>query len=179
MLIALYRNNIIRRKIWYLKLIFHCVDIAKVNAWLLCRRHCQQKEVSKKLQINPRTFTTQIASAFTLAGKDPKRTIGWPRRSISPKPPVERNLAVPSPVADIQFDKVAHWPEIDGNRSRCRKCNMTCTVKCSKCKIGLCLNKDKNCFKDFHNSLLVLSHSFVPKNLIFLSFLLPLSDDVA
>ena len=34
-LIALCRTNIITRKRWYFKLIFHCVDIAKVNAWLL------------------------------------------------------------------------------------------------------------------------------------------------
>ena len=101
MLIAFYRTNIITRKRWYLKLIFHCVDIAKVNAWLVYRRHCQQKEVSKKLPINLRTFTTQIASAFTLAGKDPRRIVGRPRRSISPKPPVGRNPTVPSPVADI------------------------------------------------------------------------------
>ena len=47
MLIALYRTNIITRKIWYLKIIFYCVDIAKINAWLLYRRHFQQKEVSE------------------------------------------------------------------------------------------------------------------------------------
>ena len=151
MVIDLYRTNIITRKRSYLKLIFHCIDIAKVNPWLLYLRHCQQKEVSKKLQMNLRTFTTKIASAFTLAGKDLKRTVGWPRCSISPKPPVGRNPAVPSPVADIRFDKVAHWPEIDGNRSRCQKCNMACTVNCSKCKVGLYLNNDRNCFKDFHN----------------------------
>ena len=134
MLIALYRTNITRKRC-YLKIIFHCVDIAKVNAGLLYPRHCQQKEVSKKFQMNWRTFTTQIAFAFTVAGKDPKRTVGQPRSSISLKPSVGRNPAVPSPVADIRFDKVAHWPEIDGNRSRCRKYNMTCTVKCSKCKV--------------------------------------------
>ena len=51
--------------------------------------------------MNLRTFTTQIASAFTLEGKDPKRTVGRPRWSITPKPLVGRNPAVPSPVADI------------------------------------------------------------------------------
>ena len=100
-LIALYRTNNITRKRWYLKIIFHCVHVAKVNAWLLYQRHFQQKEVSRKLQMNLRTFTTQIASAFTLEGKDPKRTVGRPRWSITPKPLVGRNPAVPSPVADI------------------------------------------------------------------------------
>ena len=145
MVITLYRTNIITRKRWYPKLIFYCVDIAKVNGLLLHWKHFQQK------QINLRTFTTQIDSAFTLAGKDPERLVGRPRHSISPKPPVGRNPAVPLPVADIRFDKVAHWPEIDSNHSHCRKCNMTCTVKCFKCMVGLCLNKNRNSFKDFRN----------------------------
>lgn len=62
-----------------------------------------------------------------------------------------RNPAVPAPVAEIQFDKVVHWFEVDVNRYRCRKRNMTYTVKCSKCEVGLWLKKDINYFKDFHN----------------------------
>ena len=79
--------------------------------------------------MNVRTITTQIASAFTLAGKDPRKTVDWSRRSISAKLPVGRNLVVPLPLADFQCDKVVHWPEIDENRSPCQKCNMTCNVK--------------------------------------------------
>ena len=41
-LIALYRTTI-KSKRWYLKVLFHCVDIAEVNAWLLYRRHCDQQ----------------------------------------------------------------------------------------------------------------------------------------
>ena len=128
--------------------------------------------------MNLTTFTTQIASAFTLVDKDPKRTVGRQRHSMSPKPPVGRNPAVTSPMVDIQFGKVTRWPEIDGNRSRCQKCNNTCTVICFKCKVGLCLNKDRHCFKNFHNQLLVFSHSFLPKKmpqaaLIFCQFYYP------
>ena len=36
MLISLYRTSF-KTKRWYLKLLFHCVDIAKVNSWLLYR----------------------------------------------------------------------------------------------------------------------------------------------
>ena len=78
---------------------------------------------------------------ITLAATDTKKTVNQPRHSISPKPPV----------ANTQFEKVAHWPEIDRNRSCCQKCNMACTVKCSKCKVGLCFNKKRNCLKDFYN----------------------------
>ena len=93
-LIALYKTNIITRKRWYLILIFHCVDIAKVNAWLLYRRHCQQQKILKKLQMNLKTFTTQITFAFTLAAKDTKKTVDQPRHSISLKPSVGRNPVI-------------------------------------------------------------------------------------
>ena len=43
MLISLYRTQV-KPKRWYIKVLFHCVDIAKVNAWLLYKRHCIQLE---------------------------------------------------------------------------------------------------------------------------------------
>ena len=45
MLIVFYKTSI-KSKRWYLKVLFHCVDIAKVNAWLLYRRYCDQQKVS-------------------------------------------------------------------------------------------------------------------------------------
>ena len=47
MLISLYRT-LIKTKRWYLKVLFHCIDIAKVNAWLIYRHHCSQLKLSKK-----------------------------------------------------------------------------------------------------------------------------------
>ena len=38
MLISVYRTNIKAKRL-YLKVLFHCLDIAKVNAWLLYQRH--------------------------------------------------------------------------------------------------------------------------------------------
>lgn len=86
--------------------------------------------------MHTRNFPTQIASAFTLEGKNVKGTVGQPRRTISSKPPVEWNPGIPEPVADTKFDKVVHWSEVDGNCSRCRKFYMTYTLKCSMCEVG-------------------------------------------
>ena len=49
MLIAIYRTKI-KTKRWYLKVLFHCLDIAKVNASLLYCLHCVLKKVPKKQQ---------------------------------------------------------------------------------------------------------------------------------
>ena len=42
MLVSLYRIQVKTRR-WYIKVFWYLVDICKVNAWLLYRRHCQQK----------------------------------------------------------------------------------------------------------------------------------------
>ena len=46
MVISLYRITIKTRR-WYIKIFWHLVDMAKVNAWLLYRRHCDHLHVPK------------------------------------------------------------------------------------------------------------------------------------
>ena len=47
MLILLYRTKI-KTNCSYLKVLFPCADIAKVDAWLPYRRHCNQLNVPKE-----------------------------------------------------------------------------------------------------------------------------------
>ena len=47
MVISLYRS-LMKCKRWYLKVLVHCVDICKVNGWLLYRRHANQISISRK-----------------------------------------------------------------------------------------------------------------------------------
>ena len=64
MLISLYRTAF-KTKRWYIKVIFHLVDIAKVNSWLVYRRHCDQLMIQKKSQLSLLQFTSAIADALT------------------------------------------------------------------------------------------------------------------
>ena len=63
MLMSLYRTNF-KTKQCYLKVLFHCVDICKVNAWLLYRRHSDQMRISAKQQLSLLRFTSIIASSL-------------------------------------------------------------------------------------------------------------------
>ena len=64
MVVALCRTTI-KFKRRYFKVPFHCVDIAKVNAWLLYRRQCDQQKVPKKLQMSLLKFPSSIALTLT------------------------------------------------------------------------------------------------------------------
>ena len=115
-----------------------------ISTTLPAAEFCKQKVlVAEKIP-------TQIAESLQLQNKDSERKPGRPKGSISPTSYVGWKPSVPAPIPSVRYDSTSHWPEIDGNLSRCRRCDMTCTVKCSKCGVRLCLNKDRNCFKDYH-----------------------------
>ena len=85
MLIALYRCKV-KTKRWYLALIFHALDIAKVNAWLLYRRFCSQLGISNRKQMSLLTFTSRLADALIKSNKPSSvpRSVGrLAKRSLS------------------------------------------------------------------------------------------------
>uniref|UniRef100_F6X7P9 PiggyBac transposable element-derived protein domain-containing protein n=1 Tax=Ciona intestinalis TaxID=7719 RepID=F6X7P9_CIOIN len=126
MLISLYRTEVKTRR-WYIKIFWHCIDIAKVNAWLLYRRHCNEMSISKKSQ---RTLLKRKLENDTLPGKKP---------------------FTPTPNEILRFDQISHWPEPRSQRGRCRLCKSGYSqIYCSKCHVCLCLKSSNNCFKEFH-----------------------------
>ena len=109
-LISLYRTNI-KTKCCYIKILFHCVDISKVNSWNLYRRHCIQLRKSKKSQLTLLQFSIGIADGIARAGH-PMRITGRPSKlqSNEPTPPTKRKSSILIPVSDIHYDGIHHWP---------------------------------------------------------------------
>ena len=157
MLIALYRTKI-KSKRWYLLLIFHGVDIAKINAWLLYKRYCSQLKISYKKQMSLLIFISKLSDALIKAGKESscKRPAGRPSKRASEASDAEtpkrgRAAVVALPDVDSRFDMFGHWPEYRKKKNKCRLCKSGYSrVYCLKCNICLCLTSDRNCFKDFH-----------------------------
>ena len=152
MLIFLYRTPI-KTKIWYLKVLFHYVDIAKVNAWLVYRHHCNQLKVSKKSYLSLIKFTMMIAAALTKS-RITQRAACCPSKTKSDGDlPIERRKQLaPVSVADSQYDNVFHWPECCKKKSKCRFCKTgTKRVYCTKCDMCPCLSKSRNCFVAYHS----------------------------
>ena len=151
MLISLYRIDFQARKRWYLKIITHCVNICNVNAWLLYKMFSDQLDVPKKEQRSFLDFTKEVADALLSAGKGPKEAAGK-KGAVLPSvcKSVGKKTMVANPVADVGFDGLHHWPEFEDTRNRCRVRSMLSYICCSKCKINLCLQKDRNFFVAFH-----------------------------
>ncbi|KAJ8879910.1 hypothetical protein PR048_020530 [Dryococelus australis] len=114
MLIALYRRNI-GVEIFYLRIVFHIIDICIVNAWRLYRHHCTQRGFTKHTPLL--AFRSDIAHALLKAGHSVVRKRGWPSQdSPSPSAVKKRTPSIPNPVDDVRFDHIGHWPEHLANR---------------------------------------------------------------
>ncbi|XP_040072936.1 piggyBac transposable element-derived protein 2-like [Ixodes scapularis] len=153
-LIAYYRIQL-RSKKFYLKLFFHFLDMVIVVSWLLYRRDCQSLGVPKNKQRDLLKFRLGIAEALCKQGKDlSSKKRGRPSGSLQAQLEMKKRRGPTShiPNEDVRTDSTGHWPVVKDTRQRCKKpgCKGHTNVMCSKCNAHLCLNKNTNCFFDFH-----------------------------
>ena len=142
MLCSLYKYKL-RSKRWYIYIFYHTLTIALVNAWLLYRRDCKILNIRA---MPLRKFQAMVAFALCNVNK-PQRG----RRSIESARKKRKKSVNPAPVEDVQFDGVDHLPIYAEKRQRCRKCTDGFSlVMCGKCKVHLCLNKNRNCYTAYH-----------------------------
>ena len=107
-LFALYRTEIRIFKM-YLKILFHLIDISKVNGWFLYKRHRNQLKVPKSKVMSLLKFTSAIARALTMAGKVVSRPVGRPSKngavSLTPVAPKKsKSNPMPSLLGLINLD---------------------------------------------------------------------------
>lgn len=147
MLVELYRTDI-RVKRYYLRIIFHLLDMCVVNAWLLYRRHCKQLNLTFN---GLKDFKADIGHALRMCGKIAVRKRGRPSNSPTPPPAKKQRLSAVRPVADVHYDNLGHFPQHLEPKQRCKNCIKAYSrIMCVKCNVALCLTKDKNCFFTFH-----------------------------
>ena len=118
-----------------------------VNAWILW---CKYKNADVHLV----DFKLAIANLLANSGKDPSAVTRCGRPSIETNNIRKPGPKVNKPHSAIRFDSVGHGPVIQDNRSRYQhnNCSELTFFKCDKCRVALCLNRQRNCFKDYHMS---------------------------
>ena len=63
MLMALHRVNAGTKKS-YFHIIYYCINVAIVNVWVICKRHCQRKNLSRSNIVQLLVFQTGIANSL-------------------------------------------------------------------------------------------------------------------
>lgn len=155
MLLSLYRIKLKSNK-WYMPIFHYLIKVAVTNGWLLYRRHhAMINSGNLKKSISLLEFQISIANDLTLCGKKPTSlSVRRGRPSDIETPPPKRSkttAAVAIPTENYRYDCVGHFPEFVDKKHRCRHCSKGYTfIQCSKCKICLCMLKDRNCFTQFH-----------------------------
>lgn len=147
MLSALYKFSFRSRR-WYMYIWWHTVTVAVINAWNLYRR--DQKMLDPKMKTMAlRRFQALVGTSLTSAGKAKK--VGRPLSCPEAAPSAPRKRSSCSVSLDVRRDAMDHFPTWE-TRQRCKHCtnNHFSHVYCEKCKVHLCLNKDRNCFRDYH-----------------------------
>lgn len=155
MLISLYRINVRCRK-FYMKIIFHLIDLSIANGWLLYRRHGAQLNYPRREIMSLLEFRIEIANTLLKpAIPIPPVRRGRPSHDQSSNADVvlktKRAAPIPRPPAIDRSDCYNHWPMMT-SKGRCRLpgCRGYSSVCCSKCRQRLCLNERNNCFKAYH-----------------------------
>lgn len=155
---------LVRSKKWYFRIFYHLLDITLANSWLLYRRvneslnerGKENENRAKGKLLSFSEFRAEVALVLCQMGQ------GTARRS-SGRPALEtmehqlqakkkKGPTVYIPPKDVRTDGMLHIPIVQNARQRCKRpqCKHLSYIQCEKCSVHLCLNKNNNCFKDFH-----------------------------
>lgn len=149
-----YYRTFIKSKKWPLRMIFHASDLAVVQAYREYDTDNDLLGIPKAKRLTLLHFRQHLAQSLVLRNKISASKRGRPSSCSSPLPViVPRRPGELRPSTEIARDGVGHFPAHDvGSGTRCKLpgCKGKSRIKCIKCKVHLCLTKDKNCFLSFH-----------------------------
>lgn len=128
------------------------------NSWLEYKRDCQLRNIPKNKVIYFLHFRFDVTNNLIMAVRpiENVRKTGRPSSAcddtLTSSKTVRRDEE--RPIADVQFDNVDHMPLYDNNKepARCKmaRCKQHSHIFCQKCKVHLCLVKNRNCFVNFN-----------------------------
>ena len=145
-----YKISMRTRK-WYCKIFYHLVDITIINAWLLYRRN--ERQIWNTATMSMEKFRAEIANCLCNVGLNDLKKRERPSsldRNLEQKKKKLSSTAIPP--EDVRTDNFGYIPNWSNTRQRCKipGCKGFSFIFCEKCKVHLCLNKNKNCFGNFH-----------------------------
>lgn len=135
-----------RSKKWTLRVITHFFDVAITNSWI------QYKSDSKALN-KPAKNTKQYLDFKLHLADCPELDDSSEKSEEVYEPPTK--MRIPQPKPSVRRLGATHMPEmVDINHAeRCRNkgCKSKRYMRCTKCKMFLCITKKRKCFQEYHH----------------------------
>lgn len=153
-LLSYYRMSF-RSKRYYMRLVFHMIDITVINCWLLYRRAADKADIPMRKQNSLSHFKLRLSKSLMIAGKqmNPAKR-GRPSSAVKAFKDRKRKgkATKPIPEENVRLDGVDHLPDYAEVRGTCKMpgCTARVLVFCHKCNVHLCFERSRNCFKKFH-----------------------------
>ncbi|CAB1327741.1 unnamed protein product [Coregonus sp. 'balchen'] len=148
-MLSFYRMSS-RTKKWTSRVISHFFDVAITNSWI------QYQSDSKALH-RPSKNTHQYLDFKLLLAEEllesPELENSCEESEDEYEPPSK--MRIPQPEPSVRRLGAMHMPEMMDTKhaERCRNkgCKSKTYMRCTKCKMFLCITKKRNCFQDFHH----------------------------
>lgn len=147
-----YRTNMKTPK-WTLKVILHFMDLAVVNAWRLYKCDSLARGIPKNRILDLLEFRFQIAETL-MNSPDRDRLEPSPSFDLQVNP-LAKYKPANDPSIGKRYDSYDHLPLFDDIKAprKCRfeSCPSRSKIRCRKCKVYLCISRDKDCFYLYHS----------------------------
>jgi len=151
-----YYRVFIKSKKWTLRVIFHFVDVAVCASWLEYKKDCELYKIQAKDVMHLLEFKQVLGRCLTIVPQLQNRKRGRPLNISEVMQPTTSRFVRGEvrPLQELQYDRMEHLPyhDVSQEATRCKnpKCTGRSRIYCNKCKVHLCLTKDRNCFVIFH-----------------------------
>ena len=135
---------------WYKRMAYHFVDLTLVNSYIL------RKAVTGQEGLPLFKFKLDVALSLMFAenfGEPMSAAVVLLRQQGEKRAENGDPVGDGEPVDAVRLDGHNHWPDnVASDQRRCRLpgCKKKSVVWCAKCKVYLCLKKDRNCFVRYH-----------------------------
>ncbi|XP_043953092.1 piggyBac transposable element-derived protein 3-like isoform X3 [Gambusia affinis] len=147
-MLSFYRMST-RTKKWTSRVIAHFFDVAITNAWI------QYKSDSKAINRSSKNTQQYLDFKLHLAEElldSPSFDDSSEDSEEEYQPPTKTRIPQPEP--SVRRLGARHMPEMvdikHAERCRNKGCNGKTYMRCTKCKMFLCITKRKTCFQDYH-----------------------------
>lgn len=150
--ISYYRIQVRTRK-WTIKVMMHFLDFSIAASWIEYRSHQKMADTPKKDILDYLAFRGKLQEYLLHVSYDSDTDTLECETGTTKKH--KNNAKTAIPLNHCRTKNVLHLPEIPkpATKNRCRmpgcKSN-SARIRCTTCKVFLCLQEDRQCYKLFH-----------------------------